>query len=187
MSASRTYPVFVRGEDEVAKSEEVFHKVWSALGCSRSDAILYVWEEALNKILDSDLIKDFDPKRKAIYKAAREARRLKADDNELTIIYETLATEEFAEWAKENAIDTFEFLERYAQTHPDQTDRIKTGPEWLEYFLADGKPHSTSDVRSAAVNTGIAQTDSDWNNLKRTASRKGYVVAKGVWQKREDA
>ena len=77
-----------------------------------------------------------------------------------------------------------EFMLRYTWRNEEQSDS-KRAQDWLREFLADGKPHSTTEIRQSAQRDGIiGEAESEWSNLKVTATRMNLSQAatRGYWQ-----
>ena len=121
---------------------------------------------------------------------AREATRLYQEEIDmagLLRIYEAKGTDGFTEWCTFENIDPEPFFKWYARRLPamPQSERDR---DWLRVYLEDvGGTAKAGEIRAAAIDAGLIDSQSDWNRLEQTAGRSGLVAKDyGKWTLRNN-
>lgn len=181
------YPAYIRGtKEELVVVELEFGRIWSALKCSRTDAINEVFLAGMVALPErKDLAGKVDNQAIAIYSKWREVVSGESKQTMLEQIYEAMDLQEFREFCEQYGVDHEQFLKAYMMSPPTTQAKSKTMENWLKYILGDGEEYQIVDVRAAAEIEEVVQNDSDWNLMKNVASRMGYSSGgkRGYWHK----
>lgn len=120
-------------------------------------------------------------KRAAIKERVQQIYDAEQNWHYIETIYEKSTSDEFNQWCQQNQINVAAFLEwREAKQRDSIGDEYR---HWLADKLKEGEPIATANIRQMAMEEGVIKTSQDWNYMRLTAHRCGYVSKRhGCWQ-----